>query len=189
MQFTPRIRIVEIIGFRDDKCQRVNRVAALQTSVTLRAGLREHRIAERAYPCLRCGIPFHVAVDGVFESDGTDVRAVLNRPPIERIRVLVITHRIPFLKVIGRMDEEVQLVDRVAAFEGREAFFLLAGTLFGFELHEEDGVFFDDFSVKGTLALFAPEDFSVIERILVIAQMNRIHKTEGIADKDLKGHQ
>ena len=32
----------------------------------------------------------------------------------------------------------MQLVDRVAAFEGREAFLLLAGTLFGFELHEEE---------------------------------------------------
>ena len=59
VQLAPGSCVVEIISFRDDKCQRVNRVAALQTSVTLRAGLREHRIAERADPCLRCGIPFH----------------------------------------------------------------------------------------------------------------------------------
>ena len=67
------------------------------------------------------------------------------------------------------MDEEMQFVDRVATLECRETFFLLAGTLFGFELHQEDGVFFDDFSAKGTLALFAPEDFPMIERILVVA--------------------
>ena len=112
VQFAPLFRLVEIIGLRHNECELVDRVATMQTAVTLRAGLRVHRVAEDTYQRPISGIPTEIAF-----RDGSGLRFVLDGPGIRAVPVFVQTYGVAERNDITLMTDERQMVGRVAAIK------------------------------------------------------------------------
>ena len=183
VQLAPLFRLFEIIGLRHNERELMNRIAAMRSAVTLRAGLRVHRVPEDAYQS-----PVSLIISKVRFRDRPGLRTVLDGPGIRAVPVFVQTYGVAEGNDITLMTDERQMVGRVTTPE-RIAFLIpepisprpelaLAGRSLPGYIHLRR-VAGEGLSTERTF---------LINRILVGTEMNRIEILEGVADEEDERH-